>query len=128
MPSMFRRFLRIFCVIGMVVIVGAAIAALFWQILVITPRASFGVGLHGLVITNVSGQWHAYCIRESTGSVKELLEWPKWSSMGRVVKAAYVPWWLLLTTWGLLTALIWRLARRRKLAGSFPIEPTAAPK
>ena len=32
-----------------------------------------------------------------------------------------------LATWGLLTALIWRLTRRRKVGQGFPVEPAKDP-
>lgn len=105
---MVRHFLRIFCVVGLIVIIGMAVVGQFRQFDLYWPHGflilfvSGGVVIQSYVFTLVSG--------------------------GRYWTIDYFPWWLILISWGLLTALTWFMTRRRKVSQGFPVEPTANPK
>ena len=122
---MFRRFFRIFCVVGFVVLVGTAVVSQFWAFVLRTPIGSFALGPVGVGFeAGNATQWQALCYREPTWIMDNLLAPPHFV-IPHSFELEILPWWLFLAAWGLLTALIWRLTRRRKVSQGFPIEPTA---
>lgn len=93
--------------VGLVVIVGMAVVGQFWQFDLYLP--------HGFLILFVSG-----------GVV--ILSYFSSLVFSGYETTAYLPWWLLLTSWCILTAIVWFLTRRRKEPQGFPVEPTAKTK
>ena len=137
---MFRRFFRIFCVVGLVVIVAMAVVGQFAIFFLRTPSCEIatGPGGVGLIYTRpeppmpafpnvpafgTNSKVHNYgTILLSEWRVRDLFELPTFQ--GGRNKLVSLPWWLLLAAWILLTALVWRLTRRCKIGHGFPIEPT----
>jgi hypothetical protein len=129
---MFRRFLRIICVAGMVVIVGMAVAGQFWWIALYTPNGhveayAAGVEFRLNYVYVSSSQWlRVHHERNVPWRASALLTCPHFFGTPDPMWLL-LPWWLLLLTGGLLTALIWRLTRRRQVPHGFPIEPSVKP-
>jgi len=122
---MLRRSLRIFCVVGLVVIVGMAVVGQFWNFYFYAGHACIGEGPGGVVLAySTFSEWRAANERERDvdWTPKLLFLLPKWYT-NHDMKSLLLPWWLLLSGWGFPTALIWRLTRRRKVGGAFPVEP-----
>ncbi len=127
MFSMVRCGLRIFCMVGLVVLLGLAVVGQFWAFEVDTPKVSLNEYSTGVAINypgvNGWGAWHRLV---TPWTVSDLLQRPQWITFNGFTQI-FIPWWLLLATWGLLTALIWRLTRRRKVGQGFPVEPAKDP-
>ena len=123
---MVLRLLRIFFVVGFAVIFGMAVLGQFWKAVLYTPYACFVVIRTGVHIFITPGPWHATYQRLPEWHAKALFTLPNWWTEPNGF--LFLPWWLLLSTCGLLTVLIWRLNRRPKVGQGFPVEPTAKPK
>jgi len=125
---MLRRWLRIFCVVGLVVIVGMAVMTQFWEFVLYTPYGLMAIQNDGTVFTSYhASRWVTGFYRLPSFPVHVLYDTPNWH-VDSTKASLFLPWWLLLLTWGLLTAVIWRMTRRRKAKQGFPIEPSAKPK
>ena len=134
MRSLLRRFARIFCVTILLLLFAAAVVTQFWEFALITPLALYAVNSVGIVCcffdSRQAGWWDAGFGRlPYKWSLQNLLEPPRWSpssgppDMGTTL---VLPWWFILVTWGLLTAVVWRFTRRRiGPGGGFPVEPAA---
>jgi hypothetical protein len=116
---MFRRFLRIFCVVGLVLMLGTAVVGQFWAFGSYRPLVHIAVEPAGVTLAYLPPPgYHEYFHRVQEWSANELLTTPRiWNGTG-----GFLPWWVLLLSWSLLTTLIWRLTRRRKISPAFPIE------
>jgi hypothetical protein len=130
MSAMFRRLLRIFCVVGLILLCGTAVVGQFWWIGLSSPPGGLSLGSNGLVFRLAPGKWSADYDRIPEWSWKNLVEWP--GNVGPTydeftVIEPFFPWWLILLTWSLFAALIWRLARPKYNGRGFPIEPPAKP-
>ena len=120
---MFRRSLRIFCVVGMVVIVGMAVVAQFGRCWLTMPHVDIAVDAVGIGSSAGSSWWNIHFDRPEW-SVRNLF-YPPRLHLRPGYYEVYLPWWLQLATWGALTVLIFRLTRRRKSPRTaFPIEAT----
>src|ERR1035437_7068135 len=135
---MFRRCLRIFCVVGLVLLLGMTLVGQLWQLNLCMRVATIGVndsGAFGVFEGTLKTlntlpplkqyEWHAR--REGAWYVNNLFQPPEWNVIRDRPTSIVLPWWLLLATWGLLTALICFLTRRRKVSHPFPIEPAKSP-
>jgi len=132
---MVRRLLRILCVVGLAVLVGMALVGQFWHFGMIAGYARIDVNQPGVWLTYREwSEWGVVCSPGSEWFVSNLLRLPNWHEELKTLRTTHhyatlgLPWWLLLSTLGLFTALIWRLTRPRKVEQGFPIEPTAQPK
>jgi len=126
--AMLRCFVRIFCVVGLVVIVGMAVVGQFWSIDLYISSIVFHMNHGALDVAHWSvNVWAVSFDREQTWSLSDILILPKRLISGHVTMIV-LPWWLILVSWSLLTALLWRLTRLRKVGHGFPIEPTAKSK
>ena len=125
MGGMLWCFTRIVSVFGLVVLIGTAVVAQFWEFMFRTPNVYFLVGLQGVYFnfpfdSGTASGWHTKWYH-TAWSVNNLLLPPRIThdSMAAVVS---VPWWLLLPAWGVLTAVVWRLTRQKQGGGAFPVE------
>ena len=135
MSAMFRRLLRISCVVGLVVIVGMAVVGQFADCTLFAPKGYIEVHAIGVQIAISADSYYfwdgMYRPPENSWSLQANLWWPSSFSehmmgipKGALLRVLNLPWWLLLLTWGVLTALVWRLTHRRKIGQGFPVEPT----
>jgi hypothetical protein len=126
------------CEAGLVVIVAMAVVGQFGDIWLYSPYGYLSMQAPGVVFNDYrSGwhTWHAWHGPSAGWSLQNLLYLPKIGVVDESMNGkgrddhpyAFLPWWLLLLTWGLLTAFIWRLTRRRQVPHGFPIEPSVKP-
>jgi hypothetical protein len=129
-----RRFIRIFCVAILLLLVTTVVITQFWEVVLETHYTYVDIYFGGIHISQDKHYESALRFdRLSAPSVQKLLVWPDfkptfWLDKGALVfgRAVFIPWWFLPSTWGLLTAVVWRFTRHRKgLGGAFPVEPTA---
>jgi len=123
---MFRRSLKIFCIVALILLLGTSVIAQFSWFGLEEPHGQIGAFPSGVMFNNLHiGKWDAWYQREPF-HVLSFLEPPRWYVGGGVYELI-LPWWLLLATWGLLTALVWRLTRCREVSHAFPVEPIPTP-
>ena len=122
MKAMFRRLLRIFCVVGLVVIVGMAVLTLFWGFAFWGPFGGFLEDQRGVHYFENRCEWQLVGGPLRHWEISDRLGMPSFISF------LFLPWWFLILTWSLFTALIWFLTRRRKIGQGFPVEPTVKSK
>ena len=131
-----RRVIRILCLVGLGVLLGTAIVTQFCRFLVCTPNSVTGVNHDGVLFNyRHIGRWDILCARQDWNHRMGLPSHKVWSDLlarpfylGSGTQALFLPWWLLLATWGLLTAVVWRLTCCRKVRGAFPVERAAVPR
>ena len=129
--SMLRRFLNIFCLVGLIVLVWMAVVSQFWGGVWSEPTGTGFIRLDSRGVFLNYGYYQRWSVPYS-----DLAEWSVNDITMRpqfLLRSGYfwflLPWWLLLAALGLPMALIWRLTRRRKEpVGAFPIEPTVKSK
>ena len=131
--SMVRRLLRIFCVVGLVVLLGTAVVGQFWGFVLVIPDIHVSWDSTGLQLGYGSfNMWMAERFPDGPWSVQDpfsgLPEFSRTHARGHTYSGVFLPWWLVLSTWCLLTIIILRMTRRRKVGTAFPIEPTAKPR
>jgi hypothetical protein len=134
---MFRRLLRFFSVVGLVVIVGLAVVGQFRHVY-FTPslKHSVEVSFSGIDLTVLKKGFQFFNppigfqhIDRANWTLKNIFRFPNLHF--RSAKAAgafyiFLPWWLILLAYGPFAAFVWHLTRRRKIGQGFPIEPTVA--
>ena len=119
---MVRRSFRIVCMIGSVVLLVTAVVSQFMHSWLQMPGLSiiifsFGATFEG----NDYPGWQAF-FSHHTWWLDSLLAMPRVSKDGRGFLHIALPWWLLILTWSLLTATVFRLTRRRKVGQAFPVD------
>ena len=121
-----RRAARIVCIVGLVTLIGVAIAAQLWSLHVDTPKGCFSVDPLGILYLSYEFSDPAVVTvdRVSRWSPYNLIFAPDWRIGVGVIQT---PWWLLIASWGIVTAIVFRITRLRKVAHSFPVEPTIKP-
>lgn len=129
---MLRRFLRIFCVVGLVVLLRTAVVSQFWMVISYLPKALKPVDLVRVDEAGISvAYWDSSHVPEiqvprvRDWHVRNLFHAPRYRNY-MDSRDIFLPWWFLLASWGLMTALIWRLTRS-KVSRGFPIEPAKIP-
>ena len=125
---MIRRFLRIFFVVGLVVLIVAAAVQLFWEFGLHTRYGFFWAGPQGVMVgtsTTSSMAWWYERIPPARFSIWNFLSLPQMLK-GPGGTGLLFPWWLLILMWGISTALVRRLTRHRKEGHGFPITETTA--
>ena len=130
MPSMLLRFVRIFTVTVLLLLLTTAIVCQFWELYLVAPYSIVEVEHTGLEFQSHSAgghhDWVSGYQRVTTWSVNSLRQPPVLYVVFGGVRVTFLPWWLLLVVWGPLTAGVWLLTRRRKAwRGAVPVEPTA---
>ena len=126
---MLHRVLRKFCLLGLGVIIGTGIIAQFWTLGIDTPRGGIYSPTTGLIIIWVPDSvWGIVHDRvQQAWNLKRFVKAPIFQNDIRMASGMlFIPWWLLLLTSGGITAIVWRLTRRRKDRHAFPIETTGA--
>lgn len=111
------------CWVGLGMLFMMAIVGQFRALILVIPHASVDIDATGIAFQygNSTG-WRAVYASyfPPEWSAKHLLAMP-----GLLKRPGgswlCIPWWLLLTG-TLLTALVWRLTRRRKFGPAFPVE------
>jgi len=120
--AMFRQFVRILCVIGLVGLVGSAIVGQFLWVCISGPKHLFQIDAGGVLIEGLIGT-----------PFQITYDWPPWSVNNLFTPPLFIvkrdfwglllPWWFIFPCYGLLAAILWRLTRRRTVAKAFPLEP-----
>ena len=126
---MIRRSIRVFCLFGLAVLVGTAAVAQFFRFSLLTPHGHIFLDPTGVAFQYPPNavEWSAGCFHLESWSFDDLLETPSLDD-GNGLRLD-LPWWLLVASWGVLTAVVWRSTRMRpKVGRAFPIEPTAKAK
>jgi hypothetical protein len=120
---MFRRLLRFFSVVGLVVMVVMAVLGQFSCFGLDAQPAFIRVDFGGVLFEYPgSYHWHVFFpFFQPAWTVKDYLFLPGFH-FGHDYARVVLPWWLLLSVWGLLTTVIWRLTRLRRIRQGFPIE------
>jgi len=122
---MMRLFFRSFCVAGMVILLGIAVFFQFWVATLGTPCVYTVLMLDGVIFDFSNGRWEAKYGHLRTWSVDRVLI-PPYLIKQNGAWNLFLPWWLLLAVWGLVTAVVWWATRRRKRVGrAFPVELAA---
>jgi hypothetical protein len=123
MIAMVRRLARIFCTMALLLLVATAVVTQFCDYRLDLPWATLFIYRSGVDFCeghpgiHYDGQW----------DYSELLEWPIFDPTPSA-RSMFLPWWLLLFVWGVPTAAVWWITRRRTLSGrAFPIEPNPPP-
>jgi hypothetical protein len=132
--SMFPRFMGIIAVMGLMFLLGFAVAAEFGEFGLRNPLGfvrTMPGGLHFEYRANEPGWhvvWNAWHVPYAGSELPPIGLYlvPPDFSLGPV-KSIRLPWWLLILTWALLTAIVWRMPRWRAKQG-FPVELAAKAK
>jgi hypothetical protein len=131
---MIRRILRIFGVVGLVVLVGAAVTPQFKGIYSSEGRFTFSASIFGWLVAYQSHNvgWRAYTFEQPEVNVLDRLHMPgigRVSLMGGSESETFVfiPWWLLILLWGLALIPLWRLTRKPNATKAFPVEAAKSP-
>jgi hypothetical protein len=123
---MFRRWVRIFCLGVLIVLLGTAVMAQFWHFDFQASPAHVLVDQSGVLAASIR-RWMARDVHmPRRWSASDLLGLPGGRVMSAYWWSVFCPWWLLIAAWSLVTAGVWWLTRRRKVVGgAFPVEPAA---
>ena len=128
MPPMLRRWLRIFCVTVLLLLFGAAVLAQFYKYQLYGPYDTVYMDHDELYFKHAAPEWNNHPVgwgkryaRNTDWSVPHL-----WLSPPLLVGDNFLQlrlsWWFVLASWGLPTAVLWFLTRRRKAwRGAFPV-------
>jgi hypothetical protein len=139
---MLRRGIRIFAVVGLIGIIAAAIANYWLSFSFMAGPLVFEstqvrpfFGVYSSAGTHYGPDWYWFAWRGWFFRPKlpwDYLGLPKW---GITVSHGWetwvgidIPWWLLVLSWALLTAVIFRLTRQQKARAGFPVEPALTPR
>ena len=122
---MIRRFVRIFSVVGLVVVVGMAVLGQFRVVGLTAPKNEIFMVPSGVWIEhNAAMGWDAYHYRGMLEwKLSDLLKAPRY---GPVLNGAgiFLPWWLLLAGWALVLLLVWKRTRPDLAKRGFPVQST----
>ena len=121
---MVRRMVRIFMVLGLAAMVGGA---------VVSQDRTIGIGNgHYALLLDARG---AECLDGIVFDKWLVLDEGHWKlswlfhlptvDCYPLTTRVFLPWWLLILSWSLLHAVVFRFTRRRKAGAGFPVEPSA---
>lgn len=131
---MFRRFVRIFWLVGSIGFIVSAVFAQFCWFDLEAGRFSYEEVPEGVELAYHQwySQWGGPFFGPYLGwSGKEFLSAPIWD-VHLHVAGTYdhvvirIPWWIVLPVWGLVAAIVWRMTRPRQGGHAFPVESKTA--
>ncbi len=121
MTDMLRPTLRILSLIGLALLVGTALIAQLRPIHLALGTLQIAIAPATLELSR-SG-WTFYTPYTPAIFHADYFQLPSFERIGSDY-FYYLPWWLVLATWGIVIAIVWRLTRSPKVRRAFPIEPS----
>ncbi|HVT79546.1 MAG TPA: hypothetical protein VHM90_02725 [Phycisphaerae bacterium] len=110
---MVRRFLRIFTPLGLLVLFAAAVVSQYWMSLVRVPICLLYCGRDGIGIERrADWRWSAEFFHRPDRAFSNFFALPS-TYIASGNPGIFLPWWLLLTCWLMLTVITWRITRRK---------------
>src|SRR5690606_21587537 len=123
-PSVLRVAVRLFFVVGIALVIGLGTFSQIRRIDIETPSHFIWIGPWGInfchLWTPIRHPWKcSFVTPDIPWSMRSLFGSPAVGT-GSIALQVIVPWWTLLLTSGLLTAIAWRLTRPKVKGRAFP--------